>query len=126
MPDDPDNFKAKWESLSDKERQFVLVANEINERLPHSHGLDKIIPALDWQDVALRSGVGLGEVDRLVMKLADMHFVMVLNSERRRMGLLCGHHLRLEERNRRRRVWNWVTLILSILAAILGFWCSKK
>ena len=35
MPKDPDNFKEKWESLTEQERQFVLVADEFDRRLPH-------------------------------------------------------------------------------------------
>lgn len=130
MPKDPDNFKEKWESLTEQERQFVLVADEFDRRLPHNDGGDKIIPAIGWQDVALRSGVQLADVERLVMKLAEMHFVMILNPERQTMGALCGGHLRHMEWDHQRRIRNWIDLVTALvmvgIALVWLLWTVRK
>ena len=116
-----DDFSVRWESLSDIERKFLLITHEIDERLSHSHGLDRILPPISWRTVGLMCRVELDEVDDLVKKLAELRLVYIINPELREMGLLCGAHLRDMTYKRRKRLWNWATLAALMVGAAAEF-----
>jgi hypothetical protein len=116
MPSATDDFSARWQSLNDVERKFLFATYQIDQRLPHCFELSRILPPISWRTVGLMSGVKLDEVDELVRKLADLRLLRITNPELREMGLICGGHLRRMIDVRRRRQWNWATLIAGLVA----------
>jgi len=124
MPTHSDDFAATWQSLSDTHRSFLLAAYDIDKRLPHSEGLDKILPAICWRSVGVKCWIRPNEVDELVRALTASRLVHVLDSEHCKMALLCGHQIRellgARRRQRYRRVLSTVLIAAGVLLAILG------
>ena len=113
-----ENFPSVWQSLTDAQRKFLLAAYDIDRRLPHSDGSDKVIPPIGWRTIGLMSGINLREVDQVVRSLSELRLVLILDADLREMGLICRHHLRelLEaERHRRRK---WATAAAAVLAVV--------
>ena len=117
-----DDFPTVWQSLSDVQRRFLLAAYDIDRRLPHSDGLDKVLPHIGWQTVGLMCGVRLGDVDEFVRTLAELHLVYIMNPEMREIGLICHHSIRDVIEARRRRWWYWAALAAGVLAAAVTVW----
>jgi hypothetical protein len=127
MQTERNDIPGVWQSLTAPQRKFLLVAYEIDLRLPHSDGLDKVMPPIAWRTVGLMSGVRLNEVDELVRTLSDLRLVLVLDASMREMALISRHQMReLVEAHRRRR-WNWATVAVALLA-VLGtlLWLSHS
>ena len=125
MRTERNDFPALWQSLTETQRRFLLAAYDIDLRLPHSDGSDKVMSPIGWRTVGLMCGVRLTEVDELVRTLSGLRLVLVLDADLREMGLISRHHLRelLEaERGRRRK---WATAAVALLAAVATFfWVS--
>lgn len=113
-----DDFPVFWRSLSDAQREFLLATYEIDRRLPHSDGLDKVVPPIGWRSVGLMCGVGLTEVDDFVRTLADLRLVLILDAEMREMGLICGQELWELISDERRKRWNRATILAAVLATV--------
>jgi len=113
-----ENFPSVWQSLTDAQRKFLLAAYDIDRRLPHSDGSDKVIPPIGWRTIGLMSGINLREVDQVVRTLSELRLVLILDADLREMGLICRHHLReLLEAERHRR-WKWATAAAAVLAVV--------
>ena len=123
MPTSTDDFAATWQSLSDTHRSFLLAVYDIDKRLPHSDGLDKVLPAIRWRTVGVMCGMRSDEVDELVRTLTASRLVYVLDAQRYEMGLICRHHLRELLDAQRRKRWNWITLAAAVLTAIATHLC---
>jgi hypothetical protein len=122
-----DNFPAVWRSLSETQRRFLLATYEIDKRLSHGNGVDKVLAPIGWRTVGLMCRVGLDEVDELVRELANLRLVLILDAEIREVALISGQELRELMAAERRRRSNWAALAGAILAAVVTvLWLSRS
>jgi hypothetical protein len=121
-----DDFPVLWESLSETQRKFLLAAYDIDDRLPHSEGLDKVIPLISWRTVGLMCGVNLQDVDALVRTLADLRLVYILDLQRCEMALISRTSLMLLAHAQRKKRWDRATLAAVIATIIAMLWWHAR
>jgi hypothetical protein len=117
MKDPMDEFIAKWQSLSDIQRSFLLAAYDIDRRLSHSHGFDKVLPPISWRTVGLIARVESSELDQLVNTLADLHMIYIIDPSMCEFGLLCDTAVYLMMSEKRRRRWERISMVAPLLVA---------
>ncbi len=120
--------RAIWSALTPTERRFLLAAYDVDCTLPHTEydpqGFSKVIPPIKWRSVGAVCGLTADESDALVAALAAKNLVLIVNAERRQMGLIAGLRVAEVVSARRERVWNWVTVV-GMLLAFAATWFYK-
>ena len=108
----------RWSDLTETERQFLLVATEIDDSLPHSEGLSKVLPLFDWRPVGRRCGLNEQAAAEVVATLLAKKLLWRPEGEADRIGVLGDYLVADVASIRRARRWRRFE-VAAILVTVL-------
>lgn len=105
----------RWFALSDAQQLFLRRARDIDRTLPHSEGLSKILPLMNWREVGADCGFSEAASDELVNTLAAQKIVLIIDAGLHRFGLIAGYLVDEIDAAQRER---WVNLTVAALGVV--------
>jgi hypothetical protein len=109
---------ARWSSLSGDQQVFLRCAAERDRTLPHSEGLSKVLPLMNWREIGASCGFSDPVSDELVHALAAAKIVLLDNPNQHTFGLLAGYLVDEVDAAERDRWWKRVEVV-AVVASVL-------
>ena len=110
---------ARWSSLSSDQQTFLRRAAERDRTLPHSEGLSKVLPLMNWREIGASCGFSDSASDELAHALAAAKIVLLDNPNQHTFGLLAGYLVDEVDAAERDRWWKGVEVVVVVACALV-------